>query len=548
MTKKIFRSIISVTLVVLMASMFITLSFLYDYFNKAQVSQLKEELSLVAGSVEKLGTEYFDDYDSSVFRFTLVAADGSVIYDSKANAADLENHKSREEIAEAFENGSGSSARYSSTLTEKTFYEALLLSNGNVLRVSENQVTVGALLLGMLPVICAIIIVSAAVTLFMSQKMAKSIVKPFNELDLENPDKNDTYDELSPILTKINRQHKQIERQLRELKQKSDEFEQITNSMNEGLVLLDKNGVVIRINTAAKKIFGVPDTATGRFFLTVDRNVDISNAVKAALTGNRTELREERDGRIYQFIVSRTESNGQPLGVVILCLDITETAFAERNRRQFTANVSHELKTPLQSIIGSAELLQNGLVKPEDTDRFISNIKNEATRLVTLISDIIKLSRLDENNASASEAVDLYTVAYEVAEVLQPSADERKIQIELNAEHCILNGVRQYIYEIIYNLCDNAIRYNIDGGKVIIDIKNSGNNIILSVTDTGIGIPPEHQQRIFERFYRVDESHSRDTGGTGLGLSIVKHAVEYHKGKIYIESTVGIGTTVKVVF
>ena len=548
MTKKIFRSIISVTLVVLMASMFITLSFLYDYFNKSQVTQLKEELSLVAGSVEKLGTEYFDDYDSSVFRFTLVAADGSVIYDSKANAADLENHKSREEIAEAFENGSGSSARYSSTLTEKTFYEAVLLSNGNVLRVSKNQVTVGALLLGMLPVICAIIIVSAAVTLFMSQKMAKSIVKPFNELDLENPDKNDTYDELSPILTKINRQHKQIERQLRELKQKSDEFEQITNSMNEGLVLLDKNGVVIRINTAAKKIFGVPDTAAGRFFLTVDRNIDINNAVKAALTGNRTELREERDGRIYQFIVSRTESNGQPLGVVILCLDITETAFAERNRRQFTANVSHELKTPLQSIIGSAELLQNGLVKPEDTDRFISNIKNEATRLVTLISDIIKLSRLDENNTSASEAVDLYTVAYEVAEVLQPSADERKIQIELNAEHCILNGVRQYIYEIIYNLCDNAIRYNIDGGKVIIDIKNSGNNIILSVTDTGIGIPPEHQQRIFERFYRVDESHSRDTGGTGLGLSIVKHAVEYHKGKIYIESTVGIGTTVKVVF
>lgn len=548
MTKKIFRSIISVTLVVLTASMFITFSFLYDYFNKSQVAQLKEELSLVAGGVEKLGTEYFDDYDSSVFRFTLVAADGSVIYDSKANSADLENHKSREEIAEAFESGNGSSARYSSTLTEKTFYEAVLLSNGNVLRVSENQVTVGALFLGMLPVICAIIIVSAAVTLFMSQKMAKSIVKPFNELDLENPDKNDTYEELSPILTKINRQHKQIERQLCELKQKSDEFEQITDSMNEGLVLLDKNGTVISINASAKKIFGVPDTAAGRFFLTVDRNIDINNAVKAALTGNRTELREERDGRIYQFIVSRTESNGQTLGVVILCFDITETAFAERNRRQFTANVSHELKTPLQSIIGSTELLQNGLVKPEDTERFIANIKNESTRLVTLINDIIELSRLDENNTSASEAVDLYTVAYEVAEVLQPSAYERKIEIVLNCEHCILNGIREYFYEIIYNLCDNAIRYNKDGGKVIIDIKNNDNNIILSVTDTGIGIPPEHQQRIFERFYRVDESHSRDTGGTGLGLSIVKHAVEYHKGKIYLDSTVGAGTTVKIVF
>lgn len=548
MTKKIFRSIIAVALVVLVASLSITCSFLYDYFNKLQVTQLKEELSLVANNVQKLGVEYFDNFDSSVFRFTLIANDGSVIYDSKANPDDLENHLDREEISEAFKNGSGSSARYSSTLTQKTFYEATLLNNGTVLRVSINQVTVGALILSMLPVICAIIIICAAVTLFMSQKMAKSIVKPFNELDLEKPDQNDTYEELAPLLTKINRQHRQINKQLQELKQKSDEFEQITNSMTEGLVLLDKDGTIVSINTAAIKIFNVPNAASGRDFLTVDRNIEIINAVKAAIDGKRTELCEERDGRVYRLIINRTESNGQTLGVVILCFDITEIAFAEQNRRQFTANVSHELKTPLQSIIGSAELLENGLVKPEDTNKFVITIKKEAKRLVDLINDIIKLSQLDEGKAFESEPVDLYDVAYEVAETLQPYADSRNIKLVLNCEHCVLNGVRRYIYEIIYNLCDNAIRYNKDGGRVTISIKNTENKIMISVSDTGIGIPPEHQQRIFERFYRVDKSHSRDTGGTGLGLSIVKHAVEYHNGKIQLDSTVGEGTSITITF
>ncbi len=548
MTKKIFRSIISVAMVVLLASLFIASSFLYDYFNKSQVSQLKEELSLVASNVNEAGAGYFDNFDSAMFRFTLVSADGLVLYDSQADASDMENHLDREEITEAIEKGNGSSARYSSTLTERTLYEATRLENGNVLRISVSQVTVGALILGMLPAICAIALISIIVALVLSHKMAKNIVKPLCELDLENPSENDAYEELTPILTKINKQHKQITRQMKELRQKSDEFEQINASMNEGLVLLDEKGVILSINAAAKKLFSADDSTVGRNFLTIDRSTDMSRAIEKALEGKHSEFREERCGREYKFIINRTESEGKTVGAIILCFDVTETAFAERARREFTANVSHELKTPLQSIIGSAELLENDLVKPEDTKRFVGNIKNEAARLVSLINDIIRLSQLDEDIEPATESVDLYDVANEAIEELTASAEKKHIEFFLNGKSCVMNGIRRYLYEIIYNLCDNAIRYNKDGGKVTVDLKNEGSNIVLCVSDTGIGISAEHQPRIFERFYRVDKSHSKQTGGTGLGLSIVKHAVAYHGGTIKLDSTLGEGTTITVIF
>ena len=548
MTNKIFRSIVSVAMVVLVASLFIASSFLYDYFNRSQVNQLKEELSLVAENVDKVGSEYFDNFDSSIFRFTLVSSDGSVLYDSQAKAGEMENHLEREEISEALKDGSGSSARYSSTLTERTFYEATRLENGNVLRISVSQITVGALILGMLPAICAIILISVVVALIMSHKMATAIVKPLNKLDLENPTEIETYGELTPILTKINKQHKQITRQMQELHRMSDEFEQITNSMNEGLVLLDDKGTTLSINAAAKKLFGVDSDVVGRNFLTVDRSADMRHAIEKAIKGKHGEFREERNGNEYQFVVNRTESEGKTVGVVILCFDVTETAFAERNRKEFTANVSHELKTPLQSIIGSAELLENGLVKPEDTERFVGNIKKEASRLVALINDIIRLSQLDEDSEPATESVDLYELSKEVIEVLSISAAKRQVNLELKGESCIIKGIRRYLYEIIYNLCDNAIRYNKENGKVVIDVSQKDGNTVLSVTDTGIGIPVEHQSRIFERFYRVDKSHSKETGGTGLGLSIVKHAVGYHDGTIKLDSKVNEGTVFTVTF
>lgn len=549
MTKKIFNSIITVSLTVLFASIVIATSFLYEYFNNSQIKRLKEELSLVAETVNETGVEYFTNFNSSVFRFTVVDTDGTVLYDTKADASKMGNHADREEIKEAFNSGSGSSARHSETITEKTFYEAVRLDDGRVLRISVSQLTVGALILAMLPMICAVIIIACVVALVLSNKMAKKITEPLMRLDLEHPtENNNAYEELSPILTKINKQHKQIKLQLEELHRKSDEFKQIISSMNEGLVLIDEKGKIFSINTAAKKIFSVDDDCIGKDFIVLDRASDMMCAVNNALSGTHGEFREQKNGNEYQFNLSPITSNGKPLGAVILLFDITDKAFAERNRREFTANVTHELKTPLQSIIGSAELLENGLVKPEDTDRFIGNIRKEATRLVNLINDIIRLSQLDENNETASETVNLLEVAKEVQEVLSASAAKKTVTLTVGGEALTIHGVRRYIYEIIYNLCDNAIRYNKDGGEVTVDIYKEDDKTVLSVTDNGIGIAPEHQSRIFERFYRVDKSHSKDTGGTGLGLSIVKHAVSYHGGKIELESELGKGTKVKILF
>ncbi len=548
MTKKIFRSIFIVALVVLLASIGIATSFLYDYFNRSQVSRLKDELALVATYVNETGVEYFNAFGSSVFRFTLVSEDGTVLYDSQVGIENMENHSGREEIIEALEQGSGSSSRYSSTLTERTLYEAVLLDNGNVLRISVSQVTVSVLLLGMLPAVVAIILIAVVVSLVLSDQMAKGIVRPLNELDLENPAENDAYEELTPILTKINKQHKQIKSQMETLRRKSDEFEQIVSSMNEGLVLLDEHGMVLSMNTAAKKIFAVTKDANGSDFLLVDRTSKMSKAIWNALDGNHSEYTEERQGNEYQFTINPIESDGKFLGAVILVFDISDRAFAQRNRQEFTANVTHELKTPLQSIIGSAELLENGLVKPEDTARFVGNIRKEATRLVSLINDIIRLSQLDENSDPATETVELTEVAKEVVEVLTVSAAKKNVELSIEGDPQTIFGVRRYIYEIIYNLCDNAIRYNVDGGKVTITIGKDNGRAFVSVKDTGIGIAPEHQSRIFERFYRVDKSHSKETGGTGLGLSIVKHAVQYHSGKVKLESEVGKGTTITVEF
>lgn len=548
MRKKIFRSIFTVALVVLLASIGIATSFLYDHFNSSQQSQLQAELYLVADTVNEVGIEYFETFDSSVFRFTVVGADGTVLYDTQAIANEMENHADREEIIEAFQSGKGSSARTSSTLMEKTFYEAVLLETGDVLRISVNQLTIGALIISMLPAIFVIILIATVVATVLSFTMAKQVTEPLMNLDLEHPAENVAYEELTPILTKLHKQHKQIKNQTKSIRRKSEEFDQIVASMNEGLVLLDENAMILSINQAAKKIFGVNKDVKGDDFLLYDRTSKTSKAICDALEGKHSEYTEEKNGSVYQFTVNPIESSGKVLGVIILVFDITDRAFAERNRQEFTANVTHELKTPLQSIIGSAELLETGLVKDEDKGKFIGNIRKEASRLVNLINDIIRLSQLDENLESATEKVELVSVANEVVDVLSASASKKNVSLYVDGEPCTIFGVKRYIYEIIYNLCDNAIRYNIDGGKVTIKISKESGRPEISVTDTGIGIAPEHHNRIFERFYRVDKSHSKETGGTGLGLSIVKHAVQYHKAKVMLDSAVGKGTTVTVKF
>ena len=546
MTKKIFRSVITVAMTVLAASLIISTSFLYDYFNRVRADRLKEELSLAAAGVETGDVGYFEDFDSSLLRFTLISPAGDVLYDSQAKPEDMENHLDREEISEAIKNGHGSSARYSATLTEQTFYEAQLLSDGRVLRISSTQVTLGALILGMLPAICATVIICVVVTILLSNKMAAAVVKPLNELDLENPEKNDAYEEIAPLLTKISKQHKQISRQMKELQRKSEEFRQITDSMNEGLVLIDDKGTVLSINPSAQKLFSADNSVCGQNILTLDRTVQMSDALRKAMGGKHSQFRREINGREYRFLITPSLHGEKTVGAVLLCLDVTEAAFAERNRREFTANVSHELKSPLQGIIGSAELLENGLVKPEDTATFIGHIKTEAARLVSLINDIIRLSQLDEEAPLPLEDVELSEVAFEVTEVLASAAKKRNIEVVCDCPSCPVKGVRRYLYEIIYNLCDNAIRYNKDGGNVTISLSGDDLETVIRVSDTGIGIAPEHRARIFERFYRVDKSHSKETGGTGLGLSIVKHAVALHNGTVDLESEPDKGTVITV--
>lgn len=546
MRKKIFRSIFTVALVVLFSSIGIATSFLYNHFNTSLQSQLHTELLLVADTVNKVGIEYFETFDSSVFRFTVVDADGTVLYDTQANANEMENHADREEIVEAFQNGKGSSARTSSTLTEKTFYESVLLESGDVLRVSVNQLTVGALIIGMLPAILVIILIATVVAGLLSLTMAKQVTEPLINLDLEHPADNVAYEELTPILTKLYKQHKQIKKQSKSIHRKSEEFEQIVSSMNEGLVLLDEHAMILSMNQAAKKIFGVSKAVKGDDFLLYDRTSKMSKAICDALEDKHSEYTEERSGSVYQFTVNPIESSGRVLGVIILVFDVTDRAFAERNRQEFSANVTHELKTPLQSIIGSAELLETGLVKEEDKLKFIGTIRKEAARLVTLINDIIRLSQLDEKTEVALEEIEIKEVADEVADVLASSANKKNVSFNIEGEPCTVLGVRRYIYEIIYNLCDNAIQYNVDGGKVTVKLSKEAERVKISVIDTGIGISPEHQRRIFERFYRVDKSRSKETGGTGLGLSIVKHAVQFHNGNVTLKSEVGKGTTVTV--
>lgn len=548
MTKKIFQSILLVAGCVLLASLLIIMGFLYDYFGGVEENQLRDELSLAAAAVEDGGADYLSQLTADRCRLTWIAADGSVLYDTKTNAESLENHALRAEVSQALATGTGESTRYSSTLMEKTMYYAQRLDDGTVLRISISRATVGMIAVGMVQPLLIVLIVALILSGMLARRLSRRIVDPLNSLDLEHPLDNDAYEELSPLLKRIHRQHVEIQTQLRELREKTDEFTQITGSMREGLVLLDEHGSILSINAAAQALFGADAQCVGRDFLTIERSHEISAAIQAAAADGHSEVRAERAGRVYQFDISRITSDGKFLGTVILAFDITEQEFAERNRREFTANVSHELKTPLQGIIGSAELIENGMVKPEDLPRFVGYIHAEAARLITLIDDIIRLSQLDEGDAMPTEPVDLLAVSQEAAENLHDAAAARNVTVCVTGQPAVLPGVRRLIYEIAYNLCDNAIKYNRDGGRVDVTVAADAGGSSITVADTGIGIAPEHQGRVFERFYRVDKSHSKASGGTGLGLSIVKHAVQYHHGRIELESTPGTGTTIRVVF
>ena len=548
MSHKIFRSILLVAAAVLLASLLIIMSYLYEYFAGVQERQLGDELSLAAAGVENYGESYLQTVKPGDYRITWIAADGTVMYDTIRPDTPEENHAGRIEVKRALETGEGRSTRYSTTLLEKTIYYARRLTDGSVLRMSISGATTGYLALGVVQPALLVFVLALILSSFLARRISNRIVEPLNHLDLDHPlDNAAAYAELSPLLRRIYEQRVENAAQLRALRQKTDEFNQTIGSMKEGLVLLDENERVLSINAAAKDVFAVNDDCMGRDFLTINRDPDMTHALGKARADGHAEIRRAHRGRMYQFDISRIESGGASIGTVLLAFDITEREYAERNRREFTANVSHELKTPLQGIIGSAELIENGMVQPQDVPRFVEHIHSEASRMVTLIGDIIRLSQLDEGDVMPREDVDVLAAAKEAVLNLSDEAAKRGITMTVDGTPAIVHGVRRLISEIAFNLCENAVKYNRDGGSVFVKVETEGENAVLTVQDTGIGIPDADQSRVFERFYRVDKSHSKASGGTGLGLSIVKHAVMYHHGKVELRSATGEGTCVRAV-
>ncbi len=556
MSKRIFRSALMIAAAVLLSSLVIILGCLYDYFGTVQASQLKDELRLAAYAVEESGQAYLErltarDYRytwTPEYRLTWIASDGSVLFDTDESAENMANHGDRMEVREAFAKGESSCVRYSDTWSERTLYFARALNDGTLLRISTRQVTVPALVLAMLQPILLVGVLAVILSAVLAGRMAKRIVQPLNSLDLDHPLENDAYEELSPLLRRIQQQRRQINAQMQELQARTDEFEQITGSMKEGLVVMNQKGTILSINPAAQALFHMDCSCIQKDFVTVDRGHELSQAILTALENGHSTVRIEQNGREIEFDISRIESDGAVVGTVLLAFDVTEQALAERSRREFTANVSHELKTPLQSIMGSAELLESGLVRQEDVPQFTGTIRKESARLVALVEDIIHLSQLDEGAALEREMVDLLEMAKDAASVLYDKTREKGVRLSVAGERAQVNGVRGLLYEMIYNLCDNAIKYNVKDGSVEITVSNAGPGAVVTVRDTGIGIPPEYQTRVFERFFRVDKSRSKASGGTGLGLSIVKHIAQYHNAKITLQSEMGAGTTVTVTF
>lgn len=549
MTKRIFCSICFVAVIVFLASVILFMGVLYEHFSNVEQAQLKMQTNLAAQGVTNEGIEFFRDLKVADYRISWIDANGNVLYDSKSDIAEMENHLEREEVKEAIAKGYGESRRYSSTLMEHSFYCAQKLADGTVLRLSISQHSIFVLLLGMSQPVCVIFAIALILSIVLAVRVSKKIVKPLNEIDLDNPLKNEGYDELSPFLRRIDSQQRQLLRQQDEILQKENELDTIVSSMNEGMVLLNPKGKIISINPAAGKLLSARADCIGMDMLSLCRKLDLQEILSNALQGEQGERIISFSEETYQVDANPIVSENTVKGAALFFFNITEKENAEQMRREFTANVSHELKTPLHSISGYAELLKNDMVKENDRIPFAGKIYAEAQRMIRLVEDVISLSHLDEGAADMKfEETDLYELAQKAVQSLEPEADAACISLEVSGISAVVNGIPRLLYSIIYNLCDNAIKYNSEHGKVIVSVENEKNTVVLSVQDTGIGIAPEHQERIFERFYRVDKSHSKEVGGTGLGLSIVKHAAKIHNAKLEVKSSVGKGTTVIVTF
>lgn len=548
MRKKIFQNYLLVEVLVLVLCCGLFLGMLFQHYEKQAFSQLRTEANYIAHGMELSGESYLNTLRSDA-RVTWVDADGTVRYDSAADPAAMQNHLNRKEIAEALRNGEGDGSHFSETLMERTLYYAVRLGDGTVLRVSCTQKTVMAMLLMMMPPLLGVAAAVLLICMLMAFRLARHIVDPINRIDLDHPVVEETYGELEPLVKRIQEQNRTIRRQMDELSQRQREFSALTDNMSEGFLLVDYKTNVLSANHSALRMLGDGKAEEITNLRRDNCLPQVLTTVEAALAGVRTETVQEIGGISWQVIANPVVSSGQVAGVAVLLMDVTEREQREKLRQEFSANVSHELKTPLTSITGFAELMKEGMVTGEKVKEFAGDIYREARRLIDLVNDIIRLSRLDENSKLfESEQVDLYDLCDEIIANLQNVAERQNVMFSLSGEHVTISGVWQILNEMVYNLCDNAIKYNRPGGTVDVSVRRDGGSVRLTVRDTGIGIPYADQPRVFERFYRVDKSHSKEVGGTGLGLSIVKHGAQYHNARLELESEPGKGTSISIAF
>ena len=549
MTAKLFRTSMAVAVSVMVLSIALFMGMLYQYFSDQMMTELESETWLVSRGVELDGMDYLNGLHTTS-RVTWVAADGTVLYDNEADASTMENHADREEIREALTSETGTAQRFSSTLSEQTLYVTQRLSDGTVIRLASAQKTVGLLLISMIQPILIILVLSLLLSAVLASRLSKGLIKPILSLDLEHPEDCETYDELTPLLSRLKRQNDTIQQQMNLLKQRQTEFAALTDNMSEGFLLLDRQGHVLSHNSGALRLLGVEEPEGEVNVLVLNRDEPFRQAVDEALAGRRSQQLLHLNGRYCRLLANPVLADGKPAGAVLVLLDVTEQEQRDELRREFTANVSHELKTPLTSISGIAEIMQSGMVKPEDVQGFAGDIYQEAQRLIALVEDIIRLSRLDEGAESLERVpVNLLSLAQDVARRLDSAAQKAGVTLKVMGRSVEIPGVPSVLDEMVYNLCDNAIKYNRSGGTVNVTVAPAADGAAeISVEDTGIGIPMEDQSRVFERFYRVDKSHSKEIGGTGLGLSIVKHGAALHSAQIHLESQVGKGTSVQLLF
>lgn len=543
MKKRIFQSFFIVIAIAVVICMFLRMADFWRYLGVLQENRLEEEVTMVAAGLEHSGLGYLEALGEGECRITWIDTDGDVLYDSHYKPETLPNHNSREEVQMARITGSGTGYRLSETTGENTYYKARLLADGTVLRLSLGRYTVSFLLKEMLLPISLVVVLVLCLSQILARRLTLRVMAPLNHLVLDDPKSEEAYEELQPLLRRLGEQQEQIRDQMEELRRRQDEFAAVTEHMKEGLLLLNESGCIVSVNPAAAALFSLDESCIGRSFLAVERRPEVCEAIQDAMFGGHGETLVYWGNRPFQLDVSPIHFDNTISGAVLLAFDATERVEAEQRRRTFTANVTHELKTPLQTILGSAELIENGLAGAE-TPHFASRIGVEGRRLVNMIDDIIRLSQLEENLPMDMEPVDLLEMARTAADTLQPAAAARQITLTVEGEPTVVNGVPRLLEEIVYNLYENAIKYNVPGGKVRVLLWDR----TLQVSDTGIGIPLEYQSRVFERFYRVDKSHSRQIGGSGLGLSIVKHAARYHKAALELQSEPDKGTTITVRF